>query len=130
MVFAAPFGASTLVRAGCLVGLALHVGYVATATAVATVAFRRRGVLAATATATGLWVIAGLAITPYVGWGLFGAGVGGRAVLVGLPERWSTRFSLERVLAGRQLPGTPAGDVAYPDAESTAPADRAGSLPT
>lgn len=59
------------------VGLLLHVGYVSTATVIAAVWFPRRlGAVAAFGTALGLWIIAGVSIMPFVGWGLFGFGLG------------------------------------------------------
>ena len=77
------FGASTLGPRGALpVGLLLHTGYVAAATVVAVALFRRRlGAAMAFGTALVLWLVAGLTVVPYVGWGSFGAGVGGHAVL-------------------------------------------------
>lgn len=62
------------------VGLALHVGYLAAVTAVAVV----RGRLTARpalVTALVLWVVDGVTVLPYVGWGFFGSGLGGGAVL-------------------------------------------------
>lgn len=75
------FGAAALGMGALLpLGLLLHVGYVATATVIATVAFRRRlGPAVAFGTALTLWVLAGVSIMPYVGWGLFGLGLGGAA---------------------------------------------------
>jgi len=77
------FGKATLRMTLLLpVGLLLHVGYVSTATVVARMVFRRRlGVVAAFGTALGLWVLAGVSVLPYLGWGVFGAGLGGAAVL-------------------------------------------------
>jgi len=77
------FGAGTLGMKGVLaVGVGLHVGYVATATIIAVLAFGRRlGAVAAFSTALALWVVAGLTVLPYVGWGLFGAGLGAAAAL-------------------------------------------------
>lgn len=64
------------------VGLLLHVGYVTTATVIAAVVFRRRlGGAVALGTALVLWVLAGMTILPYVGWGLFGLGLGAKAAL-------------------------------------------------
>jgi hypothetical protein len=72
------FGSATLAKSTLLpLGLLLHVGYVSTATVIAAVVFRRRlGAVAAFGTALGLWVLAGVSIVPYVGWGLFGFGLG------------------------------------------------------
>jgi hypothetical protein len=76
------FGKATLGTALLPVGLLLHAGYVTTAT-VAAVAVLRRPLrpAAALSVALGLWVLAGVIIVPYVGWGLFGAGLGAAAVL-------------------------------------------------
>lgn len=72
------FGPATLAKSALLpVGLLLHVGYVSTATVIAAVMFRRHlGAATALGTALGLWVLAGVSIMPYVGWGLFGFGLG------------------------------------------------------
>jgi hypothetical protein len=77
------FGAGTLGMKGVLaVGVGLHVGYVGTATVVAVLAFGRHlGAVAAFGTALVLWVVAGVTVLPYVGWGLFGAGLGTAAAV-------------------------------------------------
>ena len=76
------FGKATLGMALLPVGLLLHAGYVTTATVAAAAVLRRPlHPAAALAVATGLWVLAGVIIAPYVGWGLFGAGLGAAAVL-------------------------------------------------
>jgi hypothetical protein len=121
------FGAATLGERGLLpVGLALHVGYVATATALATIVFRRRGLLAATVTALALWVLAGLTITPYVGWGLFAAGASGRAFLglLAVHVVYAVFLWVAFWLAFHHIPRTRPADDAYPD--STAAATRIG----
>ncbi len=71
-------GRGTLGMRGLLpVGLLLHVGYVSTATVASAAVFRRRlGAVAAFGTALVLWIVAGVTVLPYVGWGLFGAGLG------------------------------------------------------
>lgn len=64
------------------VGLALHVAYVTAATVAWVVVFRRRlGPLSAFAAAVVLWLLAGLVFLPFVGWGLFGLGLGASAAL-------------------------------------------------
>ncbi len=70
VVFAAHlFGKATLGMTLLLpVGLLLHVGF-----------RRHRGFAAAFGTALVLWVLAGVSILPYVGWGLFGLGLGAGA---------------------------------------------------
>ncbi len=75
------FGKATLGKTLLLpIGLLLHVGYVSTATVIAAVVFRRhRGFAAAFGTALVLWMLAGVSILPYVGWGLFGLGLGAGA---------------------------------------------------
>jgi hypothetical protein len=111
------FGKATLGARGLLpVGLLLHVGYVATATALATVVFRRRGLLAASATALTLWLLAGLTITPYVGWGPFAVGLGGRAFLGVLAVHllYALFVWVAFWLAYQHIPRT-AADTAYPD---------------
>ncbi len=77
------FGKGTLGMKGLLpVGLLLHGGYVSTATVVAVAVFRRRlGAVAAFGTALVLWIVAGVTVLPYVGWGLFGTGLGPGAAL-------------------------------------------------
>ncbi len=77
------FGQATLGMKGLLaVGVGLHVGYVATATVLAVVVLGRRlGAVAAFGTALVLWVVAGLTVLPFVGWGLFGFGLGTPAAL-------------------------------------------------
>ena len=73
-------GKGTLGMRGLLpVGLLLHVGYVSAATVAAAAVFGRRlGAVAAFGTALVLWIVT---VLPYVGWGLFGAGLGLKAVL-------------------------------------------------
>lgn len=82
------FGPATVAKSALLpVGLLLHLGYVSTATVIAAVMFRRHlGAAAAFGTALGLWVLAGVSIMPYVGWGLFGfsLGVGASANLLAI----------------------------------------------
>jgi hypothetical protein len=76
------FGKAALGMALLPVGLLLHAGYVTTATVAATAVLRRPlHPAAALAVAMGLWVVAGVIIAPYIGWGLFGAGLGAAAVL-------------------------------------------------
>jgi hypothetical protein len=76
------FGKATLGMALLPVGLLLHVGYVTTSTVAASSVLRRPlGPVAAFAVAMGLWVVASVIIVPYVGWGVFGAGLGAAAVL-------------------------------------------------
>ncbi|SDX59928.1 hypothetical protein SAMN05661080_00520 [Modestobacter sp. DSM 44400] len=86
------FGKATLGMKLLLpVGLLLHVGYVSTATLVAVAALGRRRdavrlrVLTAFGTAFGtalaLWVLAGLSVLPYVGWGPFALGLGAGAAV-------------------------------------------------
>lgn len=76
------FGKATLGTALLPVGLLLHTGYVTTATVAAAAVLRRPlHPAAAFAVATGLWVVAGVIIVPYVGWGLLGADLGAAAVL-------------------------------------------------
>ncbi|MDQ6754522.1 MAG: hypothetical protein M3017_14265 [Actinomycetota bacterium] len=84
VVFAAHLiGAATLGKQLLLpVGLLLHVGYLVTVTVIAAVVFRRRlGAAAAFGTAAVLWALAGVSVVPYVGWGLFGFGLGVGAAL-------------------------------------------------
>lgn len=85
------FGKSTLGMKLLLpVGLLLHVGYVSTATLIAVAALGRRrnarigvrtAVCTAFGTALGLWVLAGLSVLPYVGWGPFALGLGAGAAV-------------------------------------------------
>lgn len=77
------FGKATLGMKGLLpVGLGLHVGYVATTSVIALLVFGRRlGAVAAVGSALVLWVVAGLTVLPYVGWGVFGLGLGAAAAL-------------------------------------------------
>lgn len=77
------FGKGTLGMRGLLpVGLLLHVGDVSTATVASVAVFGRRlGAVAAFGTALVLWFVAGVTVLPYVGWGLFGAGLGVGAAL-------------------------------------------------
>jgi hypothetical protein len=76
------FGKAALGTALLPVGLLLHVGYLTTATVAAAAVLRRPlDPAAAFAVALGLWVLAGAIIVPYVGWGIFGAGLGAATVL-------------------------------------------------
>lgn len=76
------FGKAALGSALVPVGLLLHVGYLTATALLPHILFRRPlGAVAAFGTAAVLWVIAGLTIVPYVGWGVFGTGLGAGAAL-------------------------------------------------
>ena len=75
------FGKATLGK-GPLPGLGLHVGYVATATVIVLLEFGHwLGTRAAFGTALVLRGVAGPAVLAYVGWGVFGLGLGAAAAL-------------------------------------------------
>lgn len=75
-------GAHVTMRDLLPIGLLLHTGWVTAGVLGYVTLFRRRLTFGAALTvALALWLVAGLVFTPVIGWGLFAAGLGSKAVL-------------------------------------------------
>jgi hypothetical protein len=75
------FGSHLSERSLLPVGLALHVGWVTSATVAYVVLFRRRLTLVnALLVAATMWLVANLVFVPLIGWGVFASAQGGKVI--------------------------------------------------